>query len=69
MGDSLNFMYTNGKIRSHPARCAALSPGAKALEKTDKIKSCDSPLFSAKMFIATKENAPFLNGASVCKIK
>ena len=36
---------------------------------TDEVKAYDIMLFSAKMFIATKENAPFLNGASVCKIK
>ena len=34
-----------------------------------KVKTYVSMLFSAKMFIAAKENAPFLNGASVCKIK
>ena len=34
-----------------------------------KVKTYVSMLFSARIFIISKENAPFLNGASVCKIK
>ena len=36
---------------------------------TCKVKTYVSMLFSARIFIISKENAPFLNGASVCKIK
>ena len=77
--DSLNMMCVNGKTRPHPARCATFSPRAKATigfssrrschKVTDEVKFCGLMSFSVKMFIATKENAPFLNGASVCKIK
>ena len=57
------------KQRQYAAVTIGFSSRRSCHEVTDEVKFCGLMSFSARNFIISKENAPFLNGASVCKIK